>query len=154
MLRVPGVLPTFIVSVLLILIFISYSSHVEFKLEMCSWRRSSDSFARLWSSAKSNSLRASGSKLASFVILSMYMMNNNGDNAQPCLTPDVMSNQSVSPSDVRTALILFAYMARMLSKSWPWMLYRSSVCHRLSLFTLSNAFSWSTIRCLVLYHVQ
>ena len=80
MLRVPGVLLTFIVSVLLTLIFILYSSHVEFKLEVCSWRRSSDSCARLWSSAKCNSSRASGSKLASFVILSVYMMNNNGDN--------------------------------------------------------------------------
>ena len=99
MLRVPGVLLTCIVSVLLTLIFISYSSHVEFKLEVCSWRRSLDLCARLWSSAKSNLLRASGSRLASFVILSMYMMNNNGDNTQPCLTPDVMSNQSVSPPD-------------------------------------------------------
>ena len=72
------------------------------------------------------------------------MMNNNGDNTQPCLTPGVMSNQSVSPSDVRTMFILYAYMARMLSKSWPWMLYSSSVCHSLSLFTLSHAFSWST----------
>ena len=141
MLRVPGALLTFIVSVLLTLIFKSYCSHVEFKLEVCSWRRSSDSCARLWSSAKRSSLRASGSKLASFVILSLYMMNNNGDNTQPCLTPDVMSNQSVSPPDVRTALLLFAYMARMLSKSWPWMFYSSSVCHSLSLFTLSNAFS-------------
>ena len=144
MLRVLGVLLTFIVSVLLTLIFISYSSHVEFKLEVCSWRRSSDSCARLWSSPKSNSLRASGSRLASFVILSMYTMNINGDNTQPCLTPDVMSNQSVSPPDVRTALILFAKMARMLSKSWPWMLYICRVCHSLSLFSLSNAFSWST----------
>ena len=144
MLRVPGVLQTFIVSVLLKLIFISYSSHVLFKLEVCSWRRSLDSCARLWASAKSNSLRISVSKLASFVILSMYMMNKNGDNTQPCLTPDVMSNQSVSPSDISTVLILFAYMARMLSKSWPWMLYGSSVCHSLSLFTLSNAFYWST----------
>ena len=110
MLRVPGVLLSSIASVLLTLIFISYSSHVEFKLEVCSWRRPWNSYAKLWSSAKSNSLRASGSKLASFVILSMYMMNNNGDNTQPCLTPDVMSNQSVSPPDVRTALILFAYM--------------------------------------------
>ena len=142
MFRVSGVLLTFIVSVLWTLICISYSSRVEFKLEVCSWRHSSDSCARLWSSAKSNLLRASGSKLASVVILSMCMMNNNGDNTQPCLTPDVMSNQSVSPSDVRTALILFAYMARMLSNSWPWMLYSSSVCHSLSLFTLSNAFSW------------
>ena len=144
MLRVPGVLLTFIVSVLLTLIFISYSLHAEFKLEVCSWRRSPDSCARLWSAAKSNSLRASGSKGASFVILSVYMMNNNDDNTQPCLTPDVMSNQSVSPSDVRTALILFAYMARMLSNSWPWMLYSSDVYHSLSLFALSNAFSWST----------
>ena len=70
MLSVPGALLTFIVSVLLILIFKSYSSHVEFKLEVCSWRHSSDSCARLWSSAKRNSLRASGSKLASFEILS------------------------------------------------------------------------------------
>ena len=145
MLRVPGVLLTFIVSVLLTLIFISYSSHVEFKLEVCSWRRSSDSCSRLWSSAKNNSLRASGSKLASVVILSMYMINNNGDNTQPCLTPDVMSNQSVSLPDVRTALMLFAYiMARLLSKFCLWMLYSSCVCHSLSLFTLSNAFSWST----------
>ena len=138
MLRVSGILLTFIVSVLLTLIFISYSLHVEFKLEVCSWRRYSDS------SAKSNSLGASGSKLASFVVLSMYMMNNYGDNTEPCLTPDVMSNQSVSPPDFRTALILFAYMAWTLSKSWPWMLYDSSVCHSLSLFTLSKAFSWST----------
>ena len=72
------------------------------------------------------------------------MMNNKGDNTQPCLTPGVMSNQSVSPSDVRTALILFAYAARMLSKSWPWLLYSFSICYSLSLFTLSNAFSWST----------
>ena len=79
---------------------------MEFKLEVCSWRRPSDSCARLWSSAKRNSLRASGSKLVSFVILSMYIMTNNGDNTQPCLTPDVMSNQSVSPSDVCTVLIL------------------------------------------------
>ena len=76
---------------------------------------------------KSNSLGASGSKLASFEILSMYLMNNNGDITQPCLTPDVMSNQSVSPSDVRTVLMLFAYMARMLSKNCPSMLYISSV---------------------------
>ena len=87
---------------------------------------------------------ASGSKLASFVILYMYMTNNNGDNTHPCLTPDVMSNMSVSPSDVRTVLILFAYMTRMLSKRWPWTLHISSVCHSLSLFTLSNALSWST----------
>ena len=65
MLRVPGVLLTFIVSVLLTLVFMSYSSHMVFKLEVCSWRRSSDSCARLWSSVKRNSLRASGSKLAS-----------------------------------------------------------------------------------------
>ena len=106
MLSVPGVLLTFIVSVLLTLIFISYSSHVEFKLEVCSLGRSSDSFSRLWSSTKSNSLRVSGSKLASFVILSMYMINNNGDNTQPCFTSGVMSNQSVSPSDVHAVLIL------------------------------------------------
>ena len=117
---------------------------MEFKLEVWSWTHSSDSCARLRSSAKINSLKGSGSKLASFVILSMYIMNNNGDNTQPCFTPDVMSNQSVSPPDVRTALILFAYMARMLSKSWLWMLYSSSVCHSLSLFTLPDAFSWST----------
>ena len=60
MMRVPGVLLTFIVSVLLILIFISYSLHAEFKLEVCSWRHSSDSRSRLWSSAKSNLLRAAG----------------------------------------------------------------------------------------------
>ena len=83
---------------------------MEFKLEVCSWRHSSDSCARLWSSAKSNSLRVSGSELASFVILSMYVMKNNDDSTQPCLTPDVISNQSVSPSDVRTVLMLFAYM--------------------------------------------
>ena len=70
------------------------------------------------------------------------MMNNNGDNAQPCLTPDVMSNQSVSPSDVRTVFILFAYIARTLFKSRPWTLCISRFCH--SLFTLSNPFSWST----------
>ena len=60
-----------------------------------------------------------GSNLASFVILSKYMVKINGDSAPPCLTPDVMSNKSVSPSDVRTLLMLFAYMARMLSRSWP-----------------------------------
>ena len=42
-------------------------------------------------------------------------MNNNGDNMQPCLTPDVMSKQSVSPQAIRTALILFACVARILS---------------------------------------
>ena len=124
---------------------------MEFNLEVCSWRHSSDSCARLWSSAKSNSLRASGSKLASFVILSMYMMNNNGDNTQPCLTPDVMSNQSVSPPDVRIALILFAYMARMLSKSWPWMLYSSSVC---PCSLCQTPLPGQQIRCLVLCRVQ
>ena len=72
------------------------------------------------------------------------MMNSNGDNKQLCLTPDVMSSQSVSLSDVHTVLILFAYMAQMLSKSWPWKLYISRVCHSLSLCILSNAFSWST----------
>ena len=72
------------------------------------------------------------------------MMNSNGDNTQPCLTPDVMSNQSVSPSDVHTVPTLFAYNPRMLSKSWHWTLHISRVCHSLSLFTLPNAFSWST----------
>ena len=93
---------------------------------------------------------ASGSKLASFVILAIIMMNDNGDKTQPCLIPDVMSNQSVSPSNVRTALILFAYMARMLSKSWPWPSYISRICRSLFMFTLSNAFSCQQIRCLVL----
>ena len=79
MLRVPGVLLTLIVSV-----FISYSLHVEFKLEVCSWRRSSDSFARLWSSAKSNSLRDSGSVLDSFVILSTYKKRHHS-NIKTCL---------------------------------------------------------------------
>ena len=32
----------------------------------------------------------------------------------------------------------------MLSKTWLWTLYSSSDCHNLSLFTLLNAFSWST----------
>ena len=71
MLRVPGVLLNFIVSVLLILIFISYSSHVEFKLEVGSCRRFFDSCVRPWSSANGNSFRDSGSNLATFVILSM-----------------------------------------------------------------------------------
>ena len=47
---------------------------MEFKLEVCSRRRSLGSCAKLWSSAKSNSFKASGSKLASVVIMSMYMM--------------------------------------------------------------------------------
>ena len=74
----------------------------------------------------------------------MYMMNNNVDDTQPYLTLDVMPNQSVSPSDVRTVFVLLAYVAPMLSRSWPCTLYISRVCHSLSLFTLSNAFSWST----------
>ena len=154
MLRVPGVLLTFTVSVLLTLIFISYSSHVEFKLTVCSWRRSSDSCARLWSSTVSNSLMAYGSKLASFVILSMYMMNNNGDNTQPCLTPDVMSHQSVSPPDVRTALILLHIWHGCCPKV-------GLVCYTVLVFAIvcpcslrQTPFPGQQIRCLALYHVQ
>ena len=83
------------------------------------------------------------------------MMNNNGENTQPCLTPDVMSNLSVSPPDVRTELKLFTYMARMLSKSWPWVLYSYTVFAIVCPCSLCQTpFPGQQIQCLVLYRVQ
>ena len=152
MLSVPGVLLTLIVSVLLILIFISYSSHVEFKLEVCSLGRSSDSCARLWSSTKSNSLRVSGSRLASFVIQSMYMMNNHGDSTQLCPTSGVMSKQYVSPSDVHAVLILWHECCPKVGLGRYTFLVFAIVC--LSSLCQTPFFSGQQIRCLVLYCIH
>ena len=139
MLSLLGVLLTFIVSVWLMLIFMSYSSQVVFRLfvRFCNLF----SFARLWSSANNISFKSSGSGFASFVTLSMYTMNSSGDRTHPCLTPGVSWNQSVSPVGVRTELML---LALMLSRSCPFMLYVSRTLQSLSLLTLSKAFSWST----------
>ena len=95
-----------IVSVWLMLIFMSHSSQVVFKLfvRFCNFF----SFARLWSSANNISFKSSGSGFTSFVILFLYTMNSSGDRTHPCLTPRVSWNQSVSPVEVRTELMPLA----------------------------------------------
>lgn len=49
------------------------------------------------------------------------------DGTYPCLTPDVISNHSVSSAEVLTALLLFIYISLMLLSNCPFTPYSSRI---------------------------
>src|SRR5678816_2151329 len=85
----------------------------------------------------------------SFITLSIYKLNNQGDITHPCLTPLLILIQSLSTSFILTHASLTSYILLIPFRNLPPTPYITNTCHKPSLLTLSYACCKSIKPCLL-----